>query len=87
MEQEAPDTSHLGAVPSVTKAPATSVNKQVAPTPRCARLRGTPAQGVAEPGGGAEIIEQYGFVDPCGRAGVATLERYVTSLVDTQDAY
>ena len=54
----------------------TSANKQVAPTPREARLRGTPAHSIAEPGNGPDIVANYGFVGPCGRAGVATLERY-----------
>jgi hypothetical protein len=54
---------------------ATSHNKQVAPTPRDARLRGTPAQGIVEPGSVPDCIEESSLVERRGGASVATLER------------
>ncbi len=64
----------------VALAGATSCNKQVAPTPRCARLRRTPAQDIARSGSVPDRIEERCFVGTRGRAGVATLERYVKAL-------
>ena len=50
-------------------------NKQVAPPPRYARLRGTPAQGIVELGRVPDCIEESSLVGRRGGAGVATLER------------
>ncbi len=69
----------LGATKAVgAGAELTSDNKQVAPTPRYARLRGTPAQESWDLEAMLEESTYYGFVGPCEGAGVATLERYLT---------
>ena len=56
----------------------TSYNKQVAPTPRDAQLRRTPAQAFAGPVDGAGRIEARSFGRTRGGAGVAVLERSPT---------
>jgi hypothetical protein len=70
------EKGEVGSVPPFVKGAAD--NKQVAPAPRYARLRGTPAQGISGPGGVPDCIEEGSLVRRRGSAGVATLERYAT---------
>ena len=63
----------VGVLRGAVRRSAASDNKHVAPTPRDARLRGTPVQYMAEPAGGRESIADSSLVETRGRAGVATL--------------